>query len=428
MMENAARWSFSRHNFVEDAVFQICIPPAAPTPAMASSPSTSDMSPDTLRVALFTGNYNHIADGVSLTLNRLVGYLERVGVHVLVFGPSIEDPPIDHAGTFVEVPSLPFFRRSEYRMSTHFPKAQKVQLEAFQPNLVHIATPDALGLRARSWARRRGLPLVSTYHTHFSSYLSYYRMDALVGALWWYLRWFYKDCEHLYVPTPSMATVLEGQGIQDNVRIWPRGVETHRFHPGKRDLAWRRSLGFADDEVVITYVSRLVVEKGTAVYADAINKLTARGIPHRSLVVGDGPTRADMEAALPNTVFTGYMGGDDLARAYASSDIFLFPSASETFGNVTVEAMASGIPAICANATGSKSLVTHGQTGFLAAPTDADEYAQYAETLVTDGTRRHQMGTAARTWAESLDWEIVLGQMVTYYHEALQQWNDKLIR
>ena len=194
-----------------------------------------------LRVALFTGNYNHIADGVSLTLNRLVAFLEACGVEVLVFGPTVPAPPMEHAGRLVPIPSTPIPGRPEYRLTTRFPRAVRRELEAFQPTLVHLATPDLAGYRALRWAKAHDVPVVASYHTHFSSYLKYYNISALEGLFWQYARWFYGQCEHVYVPSRSMAAVLRSHEITEGLRLWERGVDASRFGPQQRDLAWRRA-------------------------------------------------------------------------------------------------------------------------------------------------------------------------------------------
>ena len=374
-----------------------------------------------LRVALFTGNYNHIADGVSLTLNRLVAFLEAYGVEVLVFGPTVEEPPMSHAGTLVPLPSVPAPGRPEYRLTTRFPRSVQRKLEAFNPTLVHLATPDFAGFRALKWAKKRGIPVVASYHTHFSSYLKYYSISALEGVFWEYARWFYGQCEHVYVPSRSMAAVLRSHEISDDLRLWERGVDTDRFHPRRRDPAWRRDLGVSDDEVLVTFVGRLVWEKGLHVFADVAEGLAAQGLPVRPLIVGHGPARADLEARLPGTLFAGHLGGGDLPRAYASSDIFLFPSDTETFGNVTLEAMASGLPTVCADATGSSELVQHGRTGYLAPPNSSAAFLDATARLVRDPELRTRMGEHALDRAEHYGWAAVLERLLSYYHEVLAQ-------
>ena len=372
------------------------------------------------RVALFTGAYNHIADGVSLTLNRLVSYLERQGHDVLVVAPTVEQPPVEHAGTLVPVPSVAMPRRKEYRLTLGLPRLVRKELEAFGPTLFHVATPDVLGHRALALARRWGVPAVASYHTHFSSYLKYYGLEALEGFLWNRLRHFYAQCRHVYVPSRSMADVLRTHGIDHGLRLWERGVDTALFNPDRRSMNWRHTLG-VEGEVLVTYVGRLVWEKNLGLFADVVEGLAARGIRHRSMIVGDGPARAELQARLPETIFAGYLGGEALARAYASSDVFFFPSDTETFGNVTLEAMASGLPSVVADATGSASLVAHEVSGFRAAPGDPTAFLDAVSRLVLDPALRYRMGEAALAHAQTYEWNAVLGRLAGYYGEVLAE-------
>jgi glycosyltransferase involved in cell wall biosynthesis len=388
--------------------------------ATAPRSQTSSQARPPKRVALFAGAYNHIADGVSLTLNRLVAHLEQEGVAVRVFAPTDDDPQItDHAGTLVEVPSMPAPGRTDYRISFGITPSVRAALEAFRPTLYHIATPDLLGRHALHVATDAGVPVVASYHTHFSSYLKYYHLSVLEDVVWSYLRSFYRQCEQIYVPSRAMADILREHGITEGLRLWQRGVETDRFNPAHRSRDWRRTHDIGDDEVVVTFVSRLVWEKGLDVYADVIEALQARDVPHRSLVVGDGPARNEIEDRLPETVFTGYLRGDALSRAYASSDVFLFPSDTETFGNVTLEAMASGLPTVCADAVGSRDLVTDGTTGFLCPPGDANAFADAVQRLVTDAETRQDMAAAALERAQAFAWDAILARMNDYYDEVL---------
>lgn len=385
----------------------------APRPSSRSAPRSAR------RVALFTGAYNHIADGVSLTLNRLVDHLEGQGIEVRVFAPTVDDPPIDHAGTLVPVPSVPIPGRSDYRITLGITPSVREELEAFDPTLYHIATPDLLGQHALSVARDTGIPAVASYHTHFSSYLKYYHLDLFESALWGYLRRFYDQCEQVYVPSTAIAEELRDHGISDGLRLWQRGVDTDRFSPRRHSSDWRQSYGIDDNEVVVTFVSRLVWEKGLDVYADVIRELERRGVPHRSMVVGDGPAREELEDRLSNTLFTGFLEGDELARAYASSDVFLFPSDTETFGNVTLEAMASGLPTICADAAGSRDLVRPETTGLLCPPGDREAFTTAAQRLVLNSDLRGRMSRAAHERAQDFKWETILSRMTEYYDETL---------
>jgi phosphatidylinositol alpha 1,6-mannosyltransferase len=370
-----------------------------------------------LRIALFTGAYNHIADGVSLTLNRLVAFLEREGATVQVFAPTIPDPPLKHAGTLVPVPSISAPGRPEYRISLGLSRRANNSLTDFDPHLFHVATPDLPGLAALRTARRTGKPVVASYHTHFASYLTYYRLGLLEGGVWRYLRWFYSQCRQVYVPTASMISVLESHGIDGNLRLWPRGVESDLFSPAKRSPAWRHARGIGDSEIVILFVSRLVTEKGLDVLVDVVRSLESRGIAHRCVVVGDGPERSRLEASLPNAIFEGHQSGEPLATAYASSDVFLFPSDTETFGNVTLEALASGLPAVVADATGSNALVNDGVNGFLAPPRNSKAFEEKVERLIVNDELRWRMSAQARAGAERFEWNRILSQIVTYYGE-----------
>ncbi|HUF08384.1 MAG TPA: glycosyltransferase family 1 protein [Rhodothermales bacterium] len=371
------------------------------------------------RIALFTGNYNHIADGVSLTLNRLVGFLERIGAKVLVFGPTIDDPAMAHEGTFIPVPSVAAPGRHEYRISLRLPRGARKTLAEFQPNLFHIATPDFVGRSALLMAKKWDIPVVASYHTHFSSYLKYYGFEEFEGLLWKYLRRFYRQCEHVYVPSYSMEAVLRAHEINRGLKLWERGVDTKRFNPANRIMEWREAHGIRGHEVIITLVSRLVWEKALHLYASVIRSLEERGIPHRSVVVGEGPAKAELMARLPNTIFKGYLSGAELTHAYASSDVFLFPSDTETFGNVTLEAMASGVPAVCADATGSQGLVLHGETGFLAPSGNERAFFEYTKLLATDPLLRAKMSVEARRRSLHYEWDATLRRLVGYYDEIL---------
>ena len=378
------------------------------------------------RIALFAGAYNHISDGVTLTLNRLVSYLEGRGANVLVFAPTSKaQPPFQHAGTLITVPSLPWPGRSDYRLSLGLPRKARARLDAFDPDLVHIASPDYLGKQALQWANAQAIPVVTSFHTHFGAYLKYftsyhrlYRMDLLEDTAWRYGRWFYPQCQHIYVPSESIADELRSRGISNGLRLWPRGVDPEQFHPAWRSMAWRRSMGIADHEVVITYVGRLVWEKGLDVYAGVMDMLESRGILHRSVMVGGGPAHKRLAARLPRTIFTGPLTKDRLATAYASSDIFLFPSDTETFGNVTLEAMASGLPTVCANASGSNTLVVENVTGFLATPGDTCDFSRKVERLIHDASLRRTLGSRARSRALLFDWDQVMAQMSVFYQDV----------
>lgn len=370
-----------------------------------------------LRVALVTSSYNFIADGVALTLNRLVGYLESQGVQVHVFAPIADRPAFAHKGTVVPVPSVPLPARPEYRLALGMAGHVKRQLLDFQPDIIHIAVPDLLGHAALNLARRHRIPAVASYHTRYETYLKHYwYLAPLEGLLKRILRRFYGACREVYVPSQSTREALLADGLKDNFKPWPRGIDTARFSPIKRSTTWRARYGIGADELVILHVSRLVREKRLDTLTAALNRIRA---PHRVVIVGDGPDYAFTAQELPHAIFTGFLSGDDLATAYASSDIFVFPSDSESFGNVTLEAMASGLPCVCADATGSRSLVVAGETGFLAPADDAEGFTRHITTLANDRDLRRSMGEAARARALTFSWDETMARLLGYYNALL---------
>ena len=368
-----------------------------------------------LRLALVTSSYNYIQDGVALTLNRLVRYLENQGVEVLVFAPIAKQPAFDHAGELSPVPSIPLPLRSEYRLALGLPAAARRRLEAFAPDIIHIAVPDLLGHQALKLGLRLGCPVVASYHTRYETYLRYYGLDLLRDPLTRRLAAFYGACREVYVPSASMAEVLIAGGAGGNVHLWPRGVDTVRFSPAKRRASWRVSHGVGAEDIVVAFVGRLVREKRLATLLDMFHRLRGAGVRHRALVVGDGPERAALESALPEAVFTGLLSGEALADTYACADIFVFPSDTETFGSVTLEAMASGLPTVCADATGSRSLVVPGVTGFLADAADGEAFFEAVATLAADTTLRRRMGAAARTRSLRFSWDETMAGLLTRY-------------
>jgi glycosyltransferase involved in cell wall biosynthesis len=371
-----------------------------------------------LRVALVTSSYNFIADGVALTLNRLVGYLAAQGVETLVFAPTAKTPALAHQGTLVSVASVPLPGRPEYRLAPGMTGAVKRRLLNFEPDLIHIAVPDLLGHAALALAQRHGIPAVASYHTRYETYLKHYwYLAALETPLKRILARFYGHCHEVYVPSESVREALLADGLRDNFEPWPRGIDTARFSPAKRSLEWRARLGLGADELVILHVSRLVREKRLDTLTGALNRLA---VPHRVVIVGDGPDRVYAERELPQALFLGFLGGEELTTAYASSDIFVFPSDSESFGNVTLEAMASGLACVAANATGSRSLVVDGETGFLAPADDAAAFAAHITALAQDSALRQRMGQAGRARALTFSWDETMARLLGYYRALVR--------
>jgi phosphatidylinositol alpha 1,6-mannosyltransferase len=377
-----------------------------------------------LRVALFSGNYNYVRDGANQALNRLADYLLRQGATVRVYSPTVETPAFEPKGDLVSVPAIPVPGRAEYRAPLMIPPKVKRDIRAFAPSIFHVASPEVLGHRAVTLARRMDVPVVASVHTRFETYFRYYGLAFVEPLVQAALRRFYRRCDAIFAPSDSMAQLLRDQRMNFDVGIWTRGIDREIFHPGRRDLAWRRSLGIADDEPVVGFVGRLVMEKGLDVFSDTVDRLARRGVAHKVLVVGHGPARDWFEKRLPGAVFAGYQTGADLGRAVASMDMLFNPSVTETFGNVTLEAMACALPVVAAIATGSQSLVTDGVTGRLVRPGACDLFADALAAYCTDIDTRRAAGAAGEQASRRYGWDEVNQELVDHYLRVIRQHHE----
>ena len=375
-----------------------------------------------LRVALFSGNYNYLPDGANQALNRLVEHLENRGATVRVYSPAGRSPAFPPAGTLVPIPSVPIPGRGEYRLATGLPLPVQKDLCRFAPHLIHVSAPDILGRRAQAFARSRGIPVIASLHTRFETYLQFYGLQWLRPLAERYLHRFYARSDMALVPTLSIVDEFSAAGLGSRTRLWSRGVDRHTFDPLRRDLAWRRSIRIADDDIVVLFFGRLVREKGLAQFAATIDALHATGVPVRPLVVGDGPERGWLERRLPSAVFTGHLAGDALGRAVASADVFFNPSRTEAFGNVTLEVMASGVASVCADTPSARALLAEERTALFFAPDDIEGAAEAISNLVKAPRRRAEMGREAREDSLRYDWVSASQMVLNAYVETLASW------
>ena len=377
------------------------------------------MQPSDLRVALFSGNYNYVRDGANQALNRLVEYLLRQGVKVRVYSPTVANPAFPATGDLVDIPAFPIPGRSEYRLPISLPARVRRDLAEFNPNVVHISSPDFVGHRAVTWARRNRIAVVASVHTRFDTYLAYYHLQALEPLARGIMRRIYRRCEVVMAPAESIAVILRAQRMNRDITIWGRGVDRQQFNPERRDMDWRRSHGIADDEMVIAFLGRVVMEKGLDVFSDAIHAFEPSGLKHRVLVIGEGPARPWFEQQLPQAIFVGQLTGTDLARALASADVLLNPSVTEAFGNVTLEAMACALPVLAAEATGATNLVHSGITGALVDGGSPEEFADVLTAYARDPELRRRHGQAGLEVAKTMDWDSINSAVIRAYKHAI---------
>lgn len=373
-----------------------------------------------MRITLVTETYFPQVNGVSRTLDRLVRHCTSLGDQLQLLVPR-------YSGGVAGVPTgvvvqewlavpLPFYREVMLPLVTSGMVAKS--LASFRPDLVHIATEGPLGRAALQAARRLNLPVVSSYHTNFSEYLAMYHAGWLAPVCWNYLRRFHNATLRTFCPTPSTCRQLEAHGFQ-NVTVWGRGVDSERFHPARRDAELRTALGIAADEIVLAYVGRLAAEKNLDMLAAAWRQFPERQ-RCRLLLVGDGPLRRHLEEQLgERSLFVGYRHGEELAKMYASADLFVFPSLTETFGNVILEAMASGLPAVGFNVQGPGDIIADGRTGRLIDTVDASTLSRVMSELVAAPGLCREMGANARRYAEAQNWERIMGGLRSDYAAAV---------
>lgn len=366
-----------------------------------------------LRLALFTDTFAPQVNGVSRTLERLVAALEARGGAVRV--ETVADPDAAPDARVQRWPSTPFWAYPQLRMAAP-PRRQVIEgFARWRPTLVHATTPFGVGLAGRAAARTLGLPLVTSYHTSFTDYLRHYRLSALDGIAWPYLRWFHNSGVRTFAPSRAVATQLDAQRFRD-VRVWGRGVDPRRFHPRFRSTEMRRAMGATADELVVAYVGRLAPEKGIHVALEAMHRVMAeRGRQVRLVIAGDGPDEARCrELAPPNTWFAGALHGETLSAFYASADLFVFPSTTETFGNVVLEAMAAGVPVVAPD-VGATLELANADSAQLFAGGDATSLANAIAALLDDPDRRLAVRDAGLGVAAARSWDAVWDGLFAEY-------------
>ena len=372
---------------------------------------------DGVRLALFSDTYPPQMNGVSRTLERLVGAARERGATVRVF--TTTDPDLAHHDPDeVRWDSVPFWAYPQVRLAAPKIFAARAELAAWKPSIVHVATEFGVGLAGRSAAKALHVPLVTSYHTSFSAYAEFYRLGALAAGGWKYFRWFHAAAARTFTPTEAIRAEVEAHGFR-NVGVWGRGVDGDRFDPSFRSMEWRRSLGIADEAMIVLYVGRIAKEKGLEHALRAMHELATSDPEIRFVFVGDGPYDAELRAAAPSsTIFTGRMSGVPLSTAYASADVFLFPSVTDTFGNVLLEAMASGLVVVSADAGNTRELIGTDR-GLIVPVEQPGAIATALRSLTADRARHVAIRAAAQAWARERTWAQVWNGLFSQYQALI---------
>jgi glycosyltransferase involved in cell wall biosynthesis len=370
-----------------------------------------------LRIALFTETFLPATDGVVTRLRYTIEGLARAGDELLIFAPS-GAPETFSGARIYGVPGVPFPPYPEKKMCPPHPGMGSA-LRRFRPDLIHVVNPFILGVGGVYYASRLGLPLVASYHTNLATYASYYRLGFTERLAWAYFRNLHNRAILNLCTSEATRNRLFEEGVK-RIRIWPQGVDGRRFHPDRASVEWRARLsGGHPNMKILLYVGRLAPEK-------SIGRLKAvlHEVPDvRLAIVGDGPARKALEREFRGTptVFTGLLTGEDLAAAYASADLFLFPSTTETLGIAMIEGLASGLPVVAARSGAVREVFSEGESGLLYEPGSATDLVAAVRDVLRDDALRCSMSRKARAVAKKRGWEAATTTLRGYYEEALDE-------
>lgn len=375
-----------------------------------------------IRIAYFAGSMKPGQDGVTRVLYRLVDNLNNNEIKHIFF-TSIAPSTHECSSTIIKVPSVKFPLYKDYRFAVPGIKHFENYLNSFSPDIIHINSPCSLGCAAIKYGRKYNIPVVATYHTHFPSYAKYYKINTLEMFGWNYLRSLYNKCERVYVPSIPVMDELKKHQFK-TVTFLPHGVDTEMFNPIYNSKEWKKKLGIEGKQALL-FAGRLVWEKDLKVLAETYKIINSQRNDAVFVLAGDGPIRKELEQLMPEAVFLGYQSGADLSTAYASSDIFVFPSTTETFGNVTVEAMASGLPPVCAKEGGAYGIIQAGVTGLLAEPRNPKDLADKLIYLLDNPGIRMEMARKAVEFANEQTWENIFRKLYHSYAEVIYNYQPK---
>jgi glycosyltransferase involved in cell wall biosynthesis len=399
------------------------VAPALRNPA----PTVADAAARAWRVAVVTETWPPEVNGVAATISRVVDGLRGRGHAVQLIRPRQQGettaaavPAADARYEERVLPGLPIPRYPQLTMGWPSTGALLRLWTRQRPDVVHLVTEGPLGWSALRAARQLGLPVVSDFRTNFHAYSRHYGAAWLHRPIMAYLRHFHNRCASTMVPTEALRSELEAAGFE-RLKVVARGVDTRLFHPDRRSGALRASWGADAHCTVVLAVGRLAPEKNLGLLVDAFDTMRLHDPALRLVLVGDGPARAALQARYPQARFAGIQRGQDLAAHYASADVFLFSSVTETYGNVVPEAMASGLAVVAYDYAAASQLIRHGESGLLARYDEPAEFLRVAAGLAADGQHMRRLGQAARAVALRQDWEAVVGQVENEYAAALRR-------
>ncbi len=365
------------------------------------------------KVAFFADILVKNFDGASRTMFQIIERIPNDEFEFMFFCGLPPKHDIGHEVMKIPTISIPFNATYKLAIPMFSWFSMRKKLKAFKPDVIHIASPSPLGDFAFQFKRHRDIPVITIYHTHFLSYIDYYlrTLPFLVrpakSTVAFGQRLFYDQSDLMYIPTQQMVDELKGFGFDTGkMKIWQRGINHGMFNPGKKDLSNIRSIA-KNNKPNIIFASRLVWEKNLGILIKIYRESKENGDKYNFIIAGDGMAKEVLQEKMPEAFMLGKIDHESLAILYASADIFLFPSVSETYGNVVVEAMASGCPCVIAKGGGSQSLVRHGETGFLCEPKNPTDYFDRIEEIMDSEELRNKFIANGLEYTRTLDWDIL---------------------
>ncbi|MFA5936608.1 MAG: glycosyltransferase family 1 protein [Candidatus Paceibacterota bacterium] len=369
-----------------------------------------------MKIAYFIGTLKK-EDGVTRVLLALIREAQKKRVEPIIITGWAEDSSISSV-LVVQVPSIVFPLYKEYKLPLPGIRGFEKVLNEFKPDIIHIHSPDTIAWAALKYAKKYKIPIVATFHTDFDKYLIFYHLSFLRPLLWFIFKRLYRQMNFVTTPSQIVSQELIDHNIP-NVYTIPWGVEYEWFNISFRSLDWRYKILNDKKENIILCVCRLAWEKDLRTLAQIYNLLRKYQNNFSMIVVGDGPARQKLESLMPDTIFMGHLEGLELSKVYASCDIFLFPSSTETFGNVTIEAMASGLVSVVAEAGGSMMLIKNGENGFLAKPNNVRDFYDKVSLLLNNEELKKRMQNNGLNRVKNFTWQKVFDDLLQKYLELL---------
>lgn len=369
-----------------------------------------------MKVAIFTDTYYPQINGVVKTLTKFTEYLDDNGIDYKVIAPKFDG--FYDEDKIIRIKSFKFILYPECRITVPYYQFICKQMDDFKPDIVHVMTEFCMGVCGMKYAKSRNIPVVSSYETNIPQYMEYYHLKAFENKSWQFFRWFHESCDKTYCPSETTQKLLESKGIT-NVEVWDRGIELDKFSPKFRDKNLRKSYGI-DDKIVFLYVGRISREKNLKLFLKVANKLNEKYQDKiHFMIVGEGPSLGMLKRNAPsNMTFTGFLTGIKLSKVYASSDIFLFTSATETLGLVLLEAMASGLAVISSNEGGASENLIEGYN-CIAPSEDEDSFYKAAEKLILDPELRKKLSDNALKINSAKEWSTSFNDLINDYRKFI---------